>query len=192
MIVASDAPPTGDAKPPASPLPPVPAASARLFLALWPAADERRQLVRHAQDWSWRQGSALVQANDLHLTLHFIGALDRQRIAEVSAGLQVPMAPFELSLTRAELWPRGLAVLRVGKPAAALIQLHDRLGQAMRALELPPEPRRFRPHVTLARRAAESTLPTTPPQHIWRVSSYVLVESLAHAGGAYSIVRRYA
>ena len=96
-----------------------------------------------------------------------------------------------MCLTRAEMWPRGLAVLRPGEPPAALTRLHERLAQALRALDLPVEARDFRPHVTLARRAAASTAPATPP-HIWRVSSYLLVDSALSAGGAYQIVRRYA
>jgi len=38
----------------------------------------------------------------------------------------------------------------------------------------------------------QTFLPATPPQHIWRVSSYLLVDSALGAGGAYQIVRRYA
>ena len=191
MTLRPDGPRAVDGDPSASRLPPDPAASARLFLALWPSPDENQRLVRHLNDWSWRQGSAVVQPDRLHLTLHFIGALDRKRIAEVSAGLKVPMTPFEIRLTRAEMWPRGLAVLRPGEPPAALTQLHERLAQALRALDLPIEARDFRPHVTLARRAAASTAPATPLQHIWRVSSYLLVDSAVGAGGAYHLLQRY-
>ncbi|HRF13581.1 MAG TPA: tyrosine-type recombinase/integrase [Candidatus Accumulibacter phosphatis] len=87
MTLRPDAPRAVDEEPPASRLPPESAASARLFIALWPAPDENRRLVRHIKDWSWRQGSVLVQPDRLHLTLHFIGALDRKRIAEWFANL---------------------------------------------------------------------------------------------------------
>jgi predicted component of type VI protein secretion system len=86
---------------------------------------------------------------------------------------------------RALIWPRGLVVLRATSPAAALQQLHGRLGEALQALGLSLEKRRFRPHVTLARRAAGSHATPRRVELRWQVSSYTLVESLAGAAGGY-------
>ena len=184
-------PPVADGRLPGDPGRPEPATTARLFLALWPTADEQLRLARHLRDWSWRQGTAVVRPERWHLTLHFIGALERRHIAELSAGLQVAMTPFELSLTDAEIWPQGLAVLRASASPDALMQLHARLGEALQALGLPVDRRRFRPHVTLARRATASITPARPPQQSWRVSSYLLVESLTASGGGYQVLRSY-
>ncbi len=172
-------------------------AQARLFLALWPAAGEHAQLLQYQQQWSWPRGASPVRPERLHLTLHFIGPLERRRIAAVSSGLRVPFMPFTLQLSHAEVWPRGLVVLRASALPAPLAQLHAELGRALQALALPVEARAFRPHVTLARRAAGATLPATatPPAAwplCWPVDGYVLVESLPGAGGGYRILRRYA
>ena len=163
----------------------------RLFLALWPETDERAQLLDYLQQWSWPRGCAPVSPARLHLTLHFIGAVERQRLAAVSGALQVPMTPFELTLSRAEIWPRGLVVLHAAPVPDALIQLHARLGAALRGLGLPLERRHFRPHLTLARRAAGTLLPSAAPALRWQVSSYVLVESMPGDGGGYHIRARY-
>jgi len=170
---------------------------ARLFLALWPAAGEHAQLLQYQQQWSWPRGASPVRPERLHLTLHFIGPLERRRIAAVSSGLQVSFMPFTLQLNHAEVWPRGLVVLRANTPPTALVELHAGLGRALQALALPVEARAFRPHVTLARRATGATPPATatPPTAwplCWQVHSYVLVESLPVAGGGYRILRRYA
>ncbi|MBK8387307.1 MAG: RNA 2',3'-cyclic phosphodiesterase [Candidatus Accumulibacter sp.] len=172
-------------------------AQARLFLALWPAAGEHAQLLQYQQQWSWPRGASPVRPERLHLTLHFIGPLERRRITAVSSGLRVPFMPFTLQLSHAEVWPRGLVVLRASALPAALAQLHAELARALQALALPVEARAFRPHVTLARRAAGATLPATatPPAAwplCWPVDGYVLVESLPGAGGGYRILRRYA
>lgn len=166
------------------------ASDARLFLALWPTREENAALLGYLQRWSWPKGSSPVKPDRLHLTLHFIGAVDRQRIAEVSAGLQVAMTPFELPLTQARIWPRGLAVLQPGALPETLTQLHSRLGEALQTLALPVESRQFRPHVTLARRVADVVPPAEAPALRWQVDSYLLVESLP-GGGGYQARRRY-
>lgn len=176
---------------------PRPPARARLFLALWPGARERASLLAYQKQCAWTRGSSPVEADRLHLTLHFIGAVERERGAEIAAGLQLPVAApgmvdaFELSLTRAEIWPRGLVVLRAPQPPDALQHLHAELGQALRMLKLPVDARPLRPHVTLARRAAASLLPSEPPSLRWPIDSYVLVESTLGAGGGYRLLRRY-
>ncbi|MCM8613505.1 RNA 2',3'-cyclic phosphodiesterase [Accumulibacter sp.] len=167
------------------------AAGCRLFLAVWPAVAERDALLHRQQQWSWPPGAAAIAGERLHLTLHFLGSLPRQRLAELGNGLQVAFEPFELVLDRAEIWPNGLVVLRSGSPAAALQALHGRLGDALRSLGLIPERRRFRPHVTLARRAAGSIPPVAAAEVRWQVNSYALVESLASGAGGYLVHRRY-
>lgn len=164
---------------------------ARLFLALWPAHAENSALLGYQQQWLWPQGSSPVPAERLHLTLHFIGAVERTRLEAVSAGLRVAVTPFELPLTQAAIWPRGLAVLQTSAIPEALKELHGRLGEALQALALPVESRPFRPHVTLARRAAGTIAPAAAPALLWQVGSYVLVESLPGAAGGYRIRRRY-
>jgi len=163
----------------------------RLFLAIWPSPAESEELLRYQRRWSWPPGATPVAADRLHLTLHFIGSLPRQRLGELRSGLQVAVEPFELALNRAEAWPRGLVVLRAAAPDAALQRLHDRLGEALLALGLTPERRRFRPHVTLARRATASVPPIGAADLRWQVGSYALVESLAGTTGGYLIRQQY-
>jgi 2'-5' RNA ligase len=76
---------------------------ARLFLALWPDAGEYAQLLRHLQQYAWPRGASPVKPDRLHLTLHFIGQVARQRLAELGDGLQVAMTPFELDQTALQL-----------------------------------------------------------------------------------------
>ncbi|EXI70676.1 MAG TPA: RNA 2',3'-cyclic phosphodiesterase [Candidatus Accumulibacter phosphatis] len=163
----------------------------RLFLALWPTPAENQELLHYLRQWSWSPGTTPVAAERLHLTLHFIGSLPRQRLDELRSGLRVAVEPFELALNRAEAWPHGLVVLRAASPPAALQRLHDRLGEALQALRLAPERRRFRPHVTLARRATASIPPLAAADLRWQVGSYTLVESLAGGTGGYLVRQRY-
>jgi 2'-5' RNA ligase len=149
----------------------------RLFLALWPGETTLRSLAAWRDAIPWPPKAAPVADDRLHLTLHFIGSVPQARLPELLPGLRVPLAPFDLCLDRAELWPRGLAVLSSSQAPAALSALHAGLADALRRLGLPVEQRTFRPHVTLARRALQVTLPDTARSLHWRVDGYSLVQS---------------
>lgn len=168
------------------------AASARLFLALWPNDDERAALAKFCADAEWPPGCSPVRSERLHLTLHFIGALERSRLSEVSAGLGLVFSPFRIDFSPAELWPRGLLVLPAKALPAELVRLHTLLADALYRLRLPVEKRRFRPHVTLARRAPAVMLAKEAAPMDWQINDYALVESLLGSAGGYRIVRRYA
>lgn len=162
-------------------------APARLFLALWPDRATRHAVAAWRDRWTWPAGAAVVPDDRLHLTLHFIGPVARARLPAVQAGLQVPCARFEITFGRAMLWPRGLALLEPLALPPALAELHAALAERLRALALPVEERAFRPHVTLARRAAHALPPPEPPDLRWAGAGYALVESEA----GYRTLARY-
>jgi RNA 2',3'-cyclic 3'-phosphodiesterase len=172
--------------------PPSPRApAARLFLALWPSDAERAALEHDRARWSWPPGCAQVSPEKLHLTLHFLGAVPRQRLHALQAGLHVPFEPFTLHLDQPALWTHGVAVLGMSRVPAALQTLRAQLGEALLALAVPVETRPFRPHVTLARHAAGAVAPPTPPTLSWRVRAYALVESVPGAAGEYRRLQLY-
>jgi 2'-5' RNA ligase len=149
----------------------------RLFLALWPGPATLRALLAWRTQWRWPPGAAVVPSERLHLTLHFIGMVDAARVPELAHGLQVAWRRFEIVFDRAEAWPRGLVVLGASATPPALAELHGRLADALRCLELPVEARAFRPHVTLARKATHAGHPATAPALRWPVHGYALVDS---------------
>jgi len=164
---------------------------ARLFLALWPDAAEQAALRHHQRAWHWRPGSALVQPDQLHLTLHFLGPVPREQLAALGAALQVPHEPFSLRFDQPALWRHGLAVLCASEVPAGLAQLHTALAEALRAQQRPVESRPLAPHITLARRAGGSMPPDLPPALHWQVRAYVLVESVPGRGADYRVLRHY-
>ena len=153
--------------------------SARLFIALWPDDATRRRLASRQAACDWPAAARPVPAGQLHLTLHFLGPVERRRIAGLLRAIaDLPAPPFDLRLGRAAVWSNGVAVLEpCGEPPPGLIDLQARLGAVLRQLGLPVEARRFRPHVTLARRAAGAVLPADGPTSCWRVAGPALIES---------------
>lgn len=162
---------------------------ARLFLALWPDPETRTHLTACRDAWRWNAGAAPVAPQRLHLTLHFIGAVPRNRVAALAAALQVPFEPFSIFFGVPEPWPRGLAVLGPRDAPEQLGSLHAALGQALRSFGWLVERRDFRPHVTLARKATGAVAPTHTPVLRWPVGGYALMESVP--GEDYRLVRSY-
>lgn len=128
---------------------------------------------------------------DWHVTLHFIGPVKADRVADIAAGAGVPFQPFTWVLDQPTLWPHGLAVLGATKVPTPLQVLHERLGDALRGLGLPVETRLFQPHVTLARRARAAIPPTAFAPVVWRVRSYALLTSTGDKDPRYRVVCQY-
>jgi 2'-5' RNA ligase len=152
-------------------------ATERLFIALWPTPALRRALHARQQRWQWPHGARLTSRDNLHLTLHFIGAVPAERVAAVAAGLAAPCPPFTLVLDDATVWPNACAVLTASVTPPPLATLYARLADALQALRLPVETRPFRPHVTLARYAQGAQAPAPLAALRWPVRSCVLVRS---------------
>ncbi len=163
----------------------------RLFLALWPAAEVRGALEAHARSWAWPPAARRTPGAEWHITLHFLGQVAQERLAALRAALDLRWAGCELSLDRAQVWPGGIAVLEAGTVPAELAALHAALAERLRALQLPVEPRRWRPHVTFARKAAGARPPAAFAPLRWPAApGYALVQSVGNGGG-YRTVQRF-
>ncbi len=95
-----------------------------------------------------------VDPGNLHLTLRFIGEIPEDVAADVDEALaQLRARRFSLQLAGTGVFggdrPRNLWVGVERKPE--LLALRDKIEQALTRLGLAPEPRKFAPHVTLAR-----------------------------------------
>jgi 2'-5' RNA ligase len=95
-----------------------------------------------------------VDPGNLHLTLRFIGEIPEAVAVDVDeALLRLRARRFSLQLAGTGVFggdrPRQLWVGVERNPE--LTALHDKVEQALTRIGLPPEPRKFAPHVTLAR-----------------------------------------
>ncbi len=139
-------------------------------------------------------GAKWIEMEDMHLTIRFYGDIGNLEADDlVSALARVDFSPFELSVT-------GLGVFGGREPRViyAGIEASDGLNalfraceRAARAASLPPEPRAFKPHITLAR--LKNTKPdmvarflgARPPLQCWpfTVDRFTLMSSRPGVGG---------
>ena len=124
----------------------------RLFVAIRPP-DRVRQLLLGAMggisDARWQS------EDQIHLTLRFIGEVDRHRAGDVHAALGAIHHP------RFEIAVNGLGTFdRRGQPETVwagvaphepLKALHKKVDQAIARVGVEPEQRAYLPHITLAR-----------------------------------------
>lgn len=159
-------------------------ASLRLFIGLWPTPAVHAAVLAQADAWSWPASARRTRAERLHVTLHFLGEVAGERLPELRQALAVDTQSFELVLDRQEVWPGGIAVLEASEVPPALATLHAALAQRLGALGLPVEARRYRPHVTLARKATGARPPPGAAEVRWRADGrYALVRSLPGGQG---------
>ena len=165
----------------------------RLFIAIKLPEAQRAALATLANGLP---GAKWVSPENLHLTLRFLGELDGAQAAdadEALAGLSMP--GFELQLSGVSHFGEGrnLRALWAGiAPNDAIVRLHDKIEQVLIRAGLPPEKRKFKPHVTLARfksnpgsalhgYLSDHALFRTPH---FEVESFTLFSSFLSAGGA--------
>src|SRR6187549_2606504 len=123
---------------------------ARLFVAVdlpTPATDALALLLPPPTS-----GVRPAAADQMHLTLHFIGEADLDRV--VDALQAVRFSPFSLTLSGVGQFPSagGDVTLWVGvKDPVRLRELHQAVGGALTLKGFPTESRPYNPHVTLAR-----------------------------------------
>ncbi len=149
-------------------------------------------------------GARWVNYDQLHLTLRFIGEIDRAGFEDVVQALgEVEADAFELALAGVGHYPpRGAPrVLWAGvRPNPVLSLLQSRVENALVRAGLAPEPRNFSAHVTLARLhhapiervqafLTRHGLFAAPP---FQVEAFHLYSSrLARDGSVYSIEASY-
>ncbi|MEN5084646.1 RNA 2',3'-cyclic phosphodiesterase [Bosea sp. TWI1241] len=131
---------------------------ARLFVALEIPAEVASRLTLHRGGIA---GARWIEPADYHLTLRFLGDVDRHMARDVDAALSdIAAAPLTVTLDQLGSFggDKPRAVFARVQPTPQLSELQADLERAMRRLGLPPETRRFTPHVTLARLRETSPL----------------------------------
>lgn len=134
----------------------------RLFLAVELDARARESVataIDRAREAAGDAAPALRWSvpDNLHLTLHFIGAFDAARLPSLAEALgnTVPVPPFDVSLGGLGVFPPRGALrtlwIAVAEGKSSLVALHAAMGARLARAGVSVEPRPFTPHLTLAR-----------------------------------------
>jgi 2'-5' RNA ligase len=131
----------------------------RLFVALDLPGEQKDRLLALCNSLP---GARWVRDRQFHLSLRFLGEVEGPTLESVQHALNgVRSDPFSLELSGVGHFPpRGTPrVLWAGlAPSAELLALHRQVDKVLRRVGIPPEERKYAPHVTLAR-LRETPLP---------------------------------
>ena len=175
----------------------------RLFVALRPPPAIRALLLDAMEGLP---GARWQDDEQLHVTLRFIGEVDRRQAEDIATALSriAASAPtvrldgagtFDKRGRIDTLWARVV-------PAEPLAALHRKVDQALARAGVAPDPRRYLPHVTLARFSRTAGDPALIDRWIaahaalaspaFTMPHLTLFESiLAHDGAHYEPVARW-
>lgn len=172
----------------------------RLFVAIRPPEAVRARLLAAMGGVS---GARWQTDEQIHLTLRFVGEVDRHRLRDIDAALcGIHHPPFEIAVNGLGTFDRRgqPEVIWAGvAPHAPLHALHNKVDQAIARVGIEPEERAYLPHITLARlKRSSGTVRdlieqsgglTTPP---FTVDRFALFESkLTPEGAVYSVLENY-
>ena len=163
----------------------------RLFFALWPDSNTRKQLQAITQSIPQNCGR-VVPAENLHITLAFLGQADEETAKSLEdAVTQIRARRFELHMNTIGCWRKAKILwLAPATIPAELDLLVTRVNGISTACGITLDERPFKPHITLARKAAKAIQQIQSPSINWQVRDFALVESITHHTGAQYRVRR--
>ena len=172
----------------------------RLFVALRPPALIRSRclaaMAGGPPGWAWQNEA------QLHVTLRFIGEVERPAAEDIAAALSSIRSPqVEMGLHGVGFFDQGRQGVLFARatPRDRLEMLHKKIDRAVTTAGIPPDRRAFLPHITLARRRksgidpagwleTHAALSAEPEQ----VEEFILYEShLGRDGPHYEAVAAY-
>ncbi|HEY5622191.1 MAG TPA: RNA 2',3'-cyclic phosphodiesterase [Gammaproteobacteria bacterium] len=166
-------------------------AAHRAFFALWPDDATRAALVRASRALVAASGGRAVPAENLHVTLAFLGELGEDEFEAVHRVTAPKVGPFELTIDRTGFRKRAQLLWAAPRDVLpALIALEAGLWERLEEIGIERERRAYLPHVTLARKARRAAGEFSPVR--WPVTEMALVEStLGPPNSTYSVARTW-
>jgi len=158
----------------------------RVFVALVPPPALSAALGALAREVARRAHGRPVPADNLHLTLAFIGAWPAAQLASLlAAGAAVDSEAMRITLdTQGGFRRAGIAWIGASSPLPSLDALAKSFAPLLIANGVAHDEPRFHPHVTLARRCRGPYLHEAAGPYVWDVDSFALMRSETGTEGA--------
>ena len=167
--------------------------TARVFFALLPPAPLRNVLGLLATDVALRARGRPVPAENLHVTVVFVGGWPLSGLARwIDAGARCVAPPMPVALDTLGGFRRaGVAWVGASAPPAALLELGRSLGAALADAGIA-DARPFHPHLTLARKCRGPFPRESVGPYAWDVDALALMRSHTDVAGVrYEVLQQW-
>jgi 2'-5' RNA ligase len=146
----------------------------RLFFALWPDLDVAQQLARAAHQLNFESRGRLVNPQNYHLTLAFVGEVpDAELVVLQQIGRSLRASRFAFQCDSIEFWRDSQVVVAASRTTPpGLFDLWAKLNDA---IGLSRE--RLRAHVTLARKVTQAPVLQAMSAIEWQATDFSLIRS---------------
>jgi RNA 2',3'-cyclic 3'-phosphodiesterase len=161
-------------------------------------------MAKAAEEMVRASAGRAIPAQNLHVTLAFLGSVPEEDIGRVEAvALEVArLLADELNGQRVRVAFDGLdywkkanllcATIRGEQLDPVMVMLANTLKSRLVAAGFNPDLKPFRPHVTLARKVAHSIPTRDMTSVVWEFDDFALIESQPQRGGsAYRVLRSF-
>ncbi|MEJ2603829.1 MAG: RNA 2',3'-cyclic phosphodiesterase [Gammaproteobacteria bacterium] len=158
----------------------------RLFIGLWPDSALRARVDELAAPAVRKARARPVPADNLHVTVVFIGnwpVAAREQAEMVVDALDIPDE--DLVFDRIVRWRKAKVVALVTDQIPDALAAWQRdIAAGLAAAGWTPEPRPWRPHVTVGRKAEGALRKTLEEPLVWPCRQVALVRSENDGGGS--------
>lgn len=166
----------------------------RLFFALWPDPIVQKALDGAAKMLHAMCGGRQTRRDTIHLTLAFLGAVERTRhdvLRSLAASVEAPA--FSWELCKYGWWRHNrIAWAAPALTPDALTSLVQQLNGGLKQAGFQVDERPYSPHVTLLRKSDCRHAEMAANPVAWAVSEFVLVRSIVGPeGSAYEVIGRW-
>lgn len=148
----------------------------RYFFALWPDKAVRKKIVNYRSTAA--PGGKPIPEENLHITLLFMGKLNRAQLQKViSATMKLKLPGFCIQLNQTGHFSKSkVSWLGLKSVPDALVRLHNAAFTSVHNSQVFLQQRQYIPHLTLARKSPLINTHTFRPID-WSINHFVLIES---------------
>jgi len=165
----------------------------RLFFALWPDEEVRQSLAMINHELARCHHGKPIRPENLHLTLAFLGNVPEKSLdCLILMANAIAFKSFDLKLDHLDIFPHA-RVIWAGpeNEPAELLNLASDLHKGTLTCGIQLDPRPFKAHLTLMRKAKRLSEQKITPV-TWSVHDFCLVSSVSNSDGVeYKVFHRW-
>jgi RNA 2',3'-cyclic 3'-phosphodiesterase len=165
-----------------------------MFYATFPDADTRERIAAVSRMLELQAASRRVTPENYHMTLAFVGEVSASEVTTLREIGRAQRAPgFTVRFDAYRYWPEAKVIVAAAREVPTALQLLWRqLQESLAKHNLARDPKRLRPHVTIARKVSQAPVLQAMAAFDWKMQALSLMRSdTSGAASRYTVVESW-